>query len=111
MTLFVSYAHREALICRLIVYALKARGHKVWFDELNIPHGSDWRSEILKGIERSSGVLSVLSRDAVKPGGVCLDELSIAVGVRGGNIRTILLEQDVTPPPTIMSRQWLDLTE
>ena len=111
MTLFVSYAHREALICRLIVYALKARGHKVWFDELNIPHGSDWRSEILKGIERSSGVLSVLSRDAVKPGGVCLDELSIAVGVRGGNIRTVLIEQDVTPPPTIMSRQWLDLTE
>ena len=111
MTLFISYAHREALICRLIVYALKARGHKVWFDELNIPHGSDWRSEILKGIERSSGVLSMLSRDAVKPGGVCLDELSIAVGVRGGNIRTILLEQDVTPPPTIMSRQWLDLTE
>lgn len=111
MTLFVSYAHREALICRLIVYALKARGHKVWFDELNIPHGSDWRSEILKGIERSSGVLSVLSRDAVKPGGVCLDELSIAVGVRGGNIRTVLIEKDVTPPPTIMSRQWLDLTE
>ena len=111
MTLFVSYAHREALICRLIVYALKARGHKVWFDELNIPHGSDWRSEILKGIERSSGVLSMLSRDAVKPGGVCLDELSIAVGVRGGNIRTVLIEQDVTPPPTIMSRQWLDLTE
>ena len=111
MTLFISYAHREALICRLIVYALKARGHKVWFDELNIPHGSDWRSEILKGIERSSGVLSMLSRDAVKPGGVCLDELSIAVGVSGGNIRTLLLEQDVTPPPTIMSRQWLDLTE
>ncbi|MBP3876323.1 MAG: TIR domain-containing protein [Lachnospiraceae bacterium] len=111
MTLFISYAHREALICRLIVYALKARGHKVWFDETNIPHGSDWRSEILKGIERSSGVLSVLSRDAVKPGGVCLDELSIAVGVRGGNIRTVLIEQDVTPPPTIMSRQWLDLTE
>lgn len=109
MTLFISYAHREALICHLIVYALKARGHKVWFDELNIPHGSDWRSEILKGIERSSGVLSMLSRDAVKLGGVCLDELSIAVGVRGGNIRTILLEQDVTPPPTIMSRQWLDL--
>ena len=30
MTLFISYAHREALICRLIVYALKARGHKVF---------------------------------------------------------------------------------
>lgn len=111
MTLFISYAHREALICRLIVYALKARGHKVWFDELNIPHGSDWRSEILKGIEHSSGVLSMLSQDAVKPGGVCLDELSIAVGVSGGNIRTVLLEQNVTPPPTLLNRQWLDFTE
>ena len=111
MTLFISYAHREAVICRLIVYALKARGHKVWFDELNIPHGSDWRSEILRGIEHSSGVLSMISQDAVKPGGVCLDELSIAVGVRGGNIRTVLLEQNVTTPPTLMNRQWLDLTE
>ena len=111
MSLFISYAHREALICRLIVCALKARGHHIWFDELNIPHGRDWRTEIMRGIESSSGVLSMISRDAVKPGGVCLDELSIAVGVRGGNIRTVLLEQDVTPPPTIMNRQWLDLTD
>ena len=29
MTLFISYAHREALICRLIVYALKARGRVI----------------------------------------------------------------------------------
>lgn len=111
MTLFVSYAHREALICRLIVYALKARGHKVWFDELNIPHGSDWRTAILRGIEDSEGVLAMISNEAVKPGGVCLDELSIAVGVRGGNIRTVLLEQNVMPPPTIMYRQWIDFTE
>lgn len=31
--------------------------------------------------------------------------------MRGGNIRTVLIEKDVTPPPTIISRQWLDLTE
>ncbi len=111
MSLFLSYAHRESIICRLIVLTLKARGHKVWFDELNIPHGSDWRREIVKGIEESSGVLSMLSNEAVRPGGVCLDELSIAVGVRGGNIRTVLLEKDVTPPPTVIERQWLDLTE
>lgn len=111
MTLFLSYAHREALICRLIYLGLKARGHKVWFDETNIPHGSNWRAEITKGIEKSSGVLSMISQDAVRPGGVCLDELSIAVGVRGGNIRTVLLEPDVTPPPIIRIRQWLDLTE
>lgn len=111
MTLFLSYAHREVLICRLIFLGLRARGHKVWFDEINIPHGSDWRAEIIKGIENSSGVLSMISYDAVRPGGVCLDELSIAVGVRGGNIRTVLLEPNVTPPPAIMVRQWLDLTE
>ena len=111
MSLFLSYAHRESMICRLIMLALKERGHHVWFDELNIPHGSDWRREIVRGIEQSGGVLSMLSKDAIRPGGVCLDELSIAVGVRGGNIRTVLLEKNITPPPTVMDRQWLDLTE
>ena len=111
LNLFLSYAHKEALICRLIVCALKARGHHIWFDELNIKHGSDWRVQIMKGIESSNGVLSMISKDAVRPGGVCLDELSIAVGVRGGNIRTVLLEKDVTPPPTIAYRQYEDMTK
>lgn len=42
---------------------------------------------------------------------VCLDELAIAIGVKGGNIQTILVESqvEVKTPPSIGHIQWLDM--
>ena len=82
--IFVSYAHAEAAIVDRIFSGLKARGHDVWFDQQDIVHDDDWREKIYQGIESSNGVLSFLSQEAIskKKGGVCLDELAIAVGVK-----------------------------
>lgn len=112
MKLFLSYGHLEAVICKRIEQALKARGHSVWFDEEQITHGSDWRERITQGIRDSNGVISCLSRHSVRKPGVCLDELSIAIGIRGGNIKTILLEpeKDVRPPASVCHLQWLDMS-
>jgi len=112
MKLFLSYGHPEAVICKRIERALQARGHSVWFDEEQITHGSDWRERITQGIKDSSGVISCLSRHSVRTPGVCLDELSIAIGIRGGNIKTILLEpeKDVRPPASVCHLQWLDMS-
>jgi hypothetical protein len=42
---------------------------------------------------------------------VCLDEIAIAIGTRGGNIQTILVESEteVNPPASISHIQWLDM--
>lgn len=111
LNLFISYGHPEDEICTRIHDALTTRGHKVWFDQTHINSGENWRREIADGIANSNGVIACLSKHSVRNPGVCLDELSIAVGVRGGNIKTILLEaeSEVQPPASVCHIQWLDM--
>src|SRR4030042_1737483 len=58
-------------------------------------------------------VRSFLSKHSPRDPGVCRDEIAIAIGVKGGNIQTILVEseQEVKPPPSISHIQWLDMHE
>ena len=113
MRLFISYGHPESEICQRIYAALKERHHHVWFDDTNMAHGEDWREQITEGIVHSDGVISCLSKHSVRDPGVSLDELSIAIGVRGGNIKTILLEseKEVQPPASVCHIQWLDMSQ
>ena len=121
LKLFLSYPHTAAgvyNICEDIAAFLKERGHDVWFDQdqLTGHHGIDWRKKISEGIQNSQLVLSCLNRHAVRVvngrRGVCLDELSIAISTKGGNINTVLLEpEDVVKPSAALShRQWLDMS-
>ena len=112
LRIFLSYGHdsNEELV-RCIKTDLEQRGHAVWFDKSEIKSGSDWRRSITEGIVKSQRVLSFLSRHSTRIPGVCLDEIAIAVGVKGGNIQTVLVEseQEVKPPPSISHIQWLDM--
>src|SRR2546425_1729117 len=112
MRIFLSYGHdaNEELV-RRIKADLEARGHDVWFDKSEIKAGHDWRRAITDGIVGSNRVLSFLSKHSTRDPGVCLDEIAIAIGVKGGNIQTILVEseQDVQPPVNIGHIQWLDM--
>lgn len=110
MRLFISYGHKESEICKRIYQALKERGHQPWFDEDQIRFGHDWRERLANGIEASNSVVACLSQYSTREKGVCLDELAISVGVKGGNIVSILLD-DVNPPSAISHRQWLDMRD
>lgn len=109
--LFLSYGHPEAEICRKICIALTEAGYEVWMDESKLKAGDDWREKIFDGVRSSNGVIACLSGHSVRNPGVCRDELSIAVGIRGGNIKTILLEDEakVKAPAELCHRQWLDM--
>jgi len=112
LRIFLSYGHdtNEELVQR-IKADLQKRGHDVWFDMNEIKGGQDWRRAITEGLVDSQRVLSFLSKHSTRDPGVCLDEIAIAIGVKGGNIQTILVEseQDVQPPPSISHIQWLDM--
>ena len=110
MRLFISYGHKESEICKRIYQALKDRGHQPWFDEEQIRFGHDWRERLANGIEASNSVVACLSQYSTREKGVCLDELAISVGVKGGNIVSILLD-DVNPPSAVSHRQWLDMRD
>ena len=112
MRIFLSYGHdsNEELV-RRIKADLEKRGHDVWFDKSEIKGGHDWRRSITEGIVDSHRVLSFLSKHSTRDPGVCLDEIAIAIGAKGGNIQTILVEseKEVNPPPSISHIQWLDM--
>ncbi len=110
---FFSYGHdsNEPLVRRLKT-DLESRGHSVWIDSARIRTGADWRKEITDGLLNADGIVSFLSRHSVRVPGVCLDELRIALCVKSGRIRTVLLEseEDVAPPSSLSDVQWLDMS-
>ncbi len=112
LRIFLSYGHdaNEDLVRRIKV-DLEGRGHDVWFDKSEIKCGDDWRRAITDGIIGSNRVLSFLSKYSSRDPGVCLDEIAIAIGVKGGNIQTVLVESEteVKPPASISHIQWLDM--
>lgn len=110
--IFLSYGHdrNEELVLR-IKSDLEKRGHRVWIDRSEIKSGDDWRRAITGGIIESERFISFLSRHSTRDPGICLDEIGIAIGVKGGDIQTILVEseKEVCPPATVSHIQWLDM--
>lgn len=111
---FFSYAHdeNEWLVAKL-KKDLESQGYDIWIDRSEIKSGEDWRQSITNGLLESIGVISFLSKHSVRVPGVCLDEIRIALSVKGGNIRTVLLEDEssVSVPSTLSSIQWLDMSQ
>jgi len=113
LNIFLSYGHdQNTPLVEMIKAALEKRGHDVWYDKSEIKTGDDWRRAITDGIDKSDKVLSVLSKHATRIPGVCRDEIAIALAVKGGNIQTILVEDEktVSPPVNIGHIQWLDMS-
>lgn len=117
LRIFLSYGHdgNEPLV-RRIKADLDARQHAVWFDKTpeagkGIRAGDNWREAITDGIARSHKFVSFLSKHSTRDPGVCRDEIAIALGVKGGDIQTILVESEaeVQPPVNISHVQWLDM--
>ncbi len=111
--IFFSYAHDEnEWLVTQIRQDLEKQGYDIWIDRSEIKSGDNWRQSIMDGLLQCSGAVFFLSRQSVRPSGVCLDELHIALTVRHGNIRTVLLEDEdqVIPPSSVSSIQWLDMS-
>jgi len=128
MKIFLSYGHDEnsRLVERIKADLEKPEngGHECWFDTSGIKAGDDWRHAITNGIQQSNWVLSFISRHAcreweqngARKQGVCLDELAIAIGTRGGIVKTVLVESPtdpdaLNPPLTVSHIQYLDMHE
>ncbi|MBR5709241.1 MAG: TIR domain-containing protein [Thermoguttaceae bacterium] len=119
LNIFISYGHEfdslddngkpypdpnnESVVRKIKAY-LESRGHEVWLDREKIQTGADWRRAIYEGVEWSDVALICLSRRAMRPNGVCRDEISIALGVRGGNMFPVQLE-DTEYPAYLLNRQ------
>ena len=114
MKIFLSYGHdANAPLVLRVKQDLERLGHAPWVDSAQIKGGDDWRRSITDGLLASDAVVAFLSQHSVRDPGVCRDELAIALGVKGGNIVTVLLEDPalVAPPVSLTHIQWLDLSD
>lgn len=112
--LFLSYGHdRNAQLVYRIKRDLEKRGHRIWIDSSEIKVGNNWRDEILNGVLKASDVIAFLSEHSTRKESVCLDELKIAVCVKGADIKTVLLEPEnhIKKPATVSDIQWLDMSD
>lgn len=112
MKVFFSYGHDCAELVLKIKSDLCTFGYEVWIDTSEIREGNDWRERITSGILACDSVMAFLSKHALRKNGVCLNELSIAVGCKYGHIKTVLLEPEIDHliPPTISGVQHFDMS-
>jgi TIR domain len=114
LKIFLSYGHdcNEPLV-DLVEADLRAAGHNPWRDRSRIKEGDAWRRRILDGLQDSDCVLAFLSKHSVREPGVCLDELAIALHVKGGATATLLVEPEteVRAPVSVGHIQWLDMAD
>lgn len=114
LDLFFSYGHdKNRVLVERIKRDLEQRGHRVWIDTNEIKAGDYWRKDILNGVMKSANVIAFLSEHSTRNPGVCLDELKIAVCVKGASVKTVLLEPEykIKQPATLSDIQWLDMSE
>ncbi len=114
LDLFFSYGHdKNRVLVERMKEDLEKRGHRVWIDTNEIKAGDHWRNDILNGVLKSSNIIAFLSEHSTRNPGVCLDELKIAVCVKGANVKTVLLEPEnrIQQPATLSDIQWLDMSD
>ena len=109
---FLSYGHdKNSVIVEAIAAELSGRGYDVWIDIDGLRSGDDWRRVITEEIQKREAMISFASNHSVRDPGVCLDELSIAVSIKGAQIQSVLLEKNVDPPINVSFRQYIDMSD
>lgn len=114
LQLFFSYGHdSNRTLVERIKDDLERRGHHIWIDTSRIKPGDNWRKDIVDGVLNSSKIIAFLSSYSTRKPCVCIDELKIAVCVKGTSVKTVLLESEnkVQPPSTISDIQWVDMSD
>jgi hypothetical protein len=78
MRIFLSYASEQRTIAEPIAFALRGRGHKVFFDKADLPPGGNDDAQIERAIKQSDLLIFLVSPASVPPGRFTLTELAFA---------------------------------
>lgn len=105
---FVSYSRNDKHFVDKLSANLRQRGINVWIDVENIMPGTDWQSEIEKGLKGATALILVISKDSVKSKWALLE---LAEMIRFNKFVLPLIIEDVNPdelPESIRNIQWVD---
>ena len=78
LQIFLSYAAEDRDLAEPVAFALRARGHKVFFDRDDLPAGGEYDMRIEKAVDQSALFVFLLSPNSVAKGRFTLTELEFA---------------------------------
>jgi hypothetical protein len=78
LQIFLSYAAEDRDLAEPVAFALRARGHKVFFDRDDLPAGAEYDMRIEKAVEQSALFVFLLSPNSIAKGRFTLTELEFA---------------------------------
>lgn len=78
MRIFISYAHEDSALVKMVALHLGAAGHRVFFDDHSLPRGGEFVATIQREIEASDLFLFFISPEAVLNGSFALTEIAMA---------------------------------
>src|SRR6266852_5505314 len=102
---FLSYSRRDQAFAARLAQDLRARGIRLWFDQLDIPPGANWDVEIHRALHGARALLFIVSESSVASDNV-LNELSVALET-GKSIIPVMIA-NVTVPLRITRLQRVD---
>ncbi len=108
MTTFISYSRANSDFAVRLAKDLKAAGHEVWLDQLDIPTGSRWDDELEKALRTCSTFLIILSPESIKSQNV-KDEIGYAID-KGKHILPLMIKQ-CEIPFRLRRFQYVDFTK
>ena len=108
MTTFISYSRANSDFAVRLAKDLKASGHEVWLDQLDIPTGSRWDDELEKALRTCSTILIILSPESIKSQNV-KDEIGYAIDT-GKHILPLMIKQ-CEIPFRLRRFQYVDFTK
>lgn len=112
-SIFVSYAHEDAVLAREFAKAMEAEGARVWLDQGELLIGDSLIDRISEAIAEFDFVAAMVSPSSVESNW-CRKEVALAMSKqlrRGGRTVTVLPLRvgDVTMPPSLADVKWLEL--
>ena len=108
MTTFISYSRANSDFAVHLAKDLKASGHEVWLDQLDIPTGARWDDELEKALRTCSTFLIILSPESIKSQNV-KDEIGYAIDT-GKHILPLMIKQ-CEVPFRLRRFQYVDFTK
>jgi len=105
---FFSYSRTDAEFALKLAKDLREAGANVWLDQLDIPPGQHWDTEIEKALESAENMLVILSPKAIASNNV-MDEISFALE-EGKRVIPIILSE-CTIPFRIKRLQYVDFSK
>jgi formylglycine-generating enzyme required for sulfatase activity len=94
MRVFVSYSSEDRKLVEPVYLALRAQGHRVFFDRAELPPGEEYDVRIRRAIEKSRLFIFMVSPTSLDAGSYTLTELAIAQKIwdhPGGRLLPVLL--------------------